>query len=158
MTFLGLLAHLIGDYVLQNHMMANKKTIPTAEGWRWATLHAVLYSIPFLCFVPLLGTLIIGGTHLIIDHYRLASYWCEFWGIGCTGTLSTRLLLEENEHPEKLEDGAIAAVRYADGHVHKRLIGVLPAPPYLRAWLGILVDNIAHICINTAVIAYYYGL
>lgn len=74
-----LIAHLIGDYILQNHAMAMRKT----SLWFWATLHVLLYGIPFLFLTTSpIQWLIIVGTHLLIDRFRLAKYWVDLWGIG----------------------------------------------------------------------------
>jgi hypothetical protein len=66
-----LLGHLVGDYVLQSHWMATAKT----SSWRAAIAHAVVYTA---CHLPVVHSpaalLVIGGTHAVIDRYRLARY------------------------------------------------------------------------------------
>lgn len=64
-----LLAHLSGDYLLQSHWEATEKTsraLPAAS-------HAVKYTA---CFLPLTrnpkALAVIGGTHYVLDRYRLA--------------------------------------------------------------------------------------
>lgn len=159
MTFLGLIAHLVGDYVLQNHHMANGKIRPGKEGWYWTLLHVTLYSIPFLMIgVPLAGVLIVAGTHAVIDHYRLATYWCQFWGVGNNGYLA----LWSQEQPfdgvsTRYEAGVGWYVWNLQEHGYVRR-GLNDAPDYLRVWLLILVDNITHVAINTAVIVHYFGI
>lgn len=71
-TVLGiLLAHLVGDYVLQSHWMALRKL----TSWRVAWLHGLLYAVPYLAVTRSpLALLIIGGTHAVIDRKRLAAY------------------------------------------------------------------------------------
>lgn len=66
-----ILAHLFGDYVFQINWMANEKT----KRWFPAIVHGIVYSLFFLfltndwkCIV------IIGFTHIIIDHFRLVHY------------------------------------------------------------------------------------
>lgn len=81
-----LLAHLIGDYVLQSHVMATRKT----SSWLWALIHAAFYTVPFLALTQdWWRLLIIGGTHAVIDRYRLAGYWCRYWGVGYPGVWSS---------------------------------------------------------------------
>lgn len=64
-----LLAHLVGDYVLQSHWMATKKT----EQWLPAVLHGITYTLPFLLLTrSVAALLVICVSHIIIDHYRLA--------------------------------------------------------------------------------------
>ena len=70
-----LLAHLIGDYVLQSDWMAAAKWRRTTEG-RWAAvLHALEYTA---CYLPLtrnpLRLAVIGVTHGLLDHYRPLPY------------------------------------------------------------------------------------
>lgn len=66
-----LLAHLVGDYLLQTHYEAAEKT----NSWLPAITHATKYTAAFL---PLTrdprALLLIGGTHAILDHYRLAKH------------------------------------------------------------------------------------
>lgn len=113
-----IIAHLLGDYVFQNHWMANEKT----KRWFPAILHAFFYTGVFAVIFGLSYALIvIGVTHAIIDHYRLASYWTRFWGVGCSGWLPVKL------GAPKVED----------------------APPFLGVWLLIIVDNLFHLIINT---------
>jgi hypothetical protein len=82
-----LLCHLFGDYILQNHLMANLKT----KSWAWAATHALLYTLPFLLLTRSPAALaVILGTHAVIDRHRLARYWVEFWGVGQLGWASRR--------------------------------------------------------------------
>lgn len=71
---LGIIAHLIGDYILQNDYIANEKTKRTAP----AIIHVLLYGIPFYFIVglsyPLLFIIL---THFFIDRFRLATYWIK---------------------------------------------------------------------------------
>lgn len=79
---LQLLFHLWGDYITQNHWMASKKVLFTAEGWRACLIHCLLYSMPFIAIADNYALLVIFGTHFIIDKFRLAKYliqlknWC----------------------------------------------------------------------------------
>lgn len=103
--------------------MAIKKT----SSWRWATLHAFFYGLPFLLLVSNWEQwAVIVGTHLIIDRFRLAQYWVDFWGSGKRGWL-----------PAKLGVGEIDA-----------------APPFLGVWLLILIDNTMHLLVNFLTLAY----
>lgn len=66
-----LIAHLVGDYVLQTSHMAEHKV----RSWPIAALHAFVYSIPFLFLTQSPAALaIIFSTHAVIDRYRLAHY------------------------------------------------------------------------------------
>jgi chromate transport protein ChrA len=68
-----LVAHMVGDYILQSDWMANRKT----ERAYVAAIHAATYALPFLFFHPsLLALAVIVGTHALIDRYRLARYVC----------------------------------------------------------------------------------
>jgi|SRR6478609_8390071 len=66
-----LIAHLIGDYIIQSDYLAQAKTHRTGYGVKAATAHALLYTA---CFLPLtrnpLRLAIIGVTHGLLDHYR----------------------------------------------------------------------------------------
>lgn len=66
-----LLAHLVGDYLLQTHHEAMEKT----NSWLPAATHAGKYTAAFLPLTRNPKTLaVIGGTHMVLDHYRLAKH------------------------------------------------------------------------------------
>ena len=82
-----LVAHAVGDYILQSDWMATTKT----NRWLPAALHAVTYALPFLFFRPSLYALVvIVGTHYLIDRYRLARFVC--WAKNQTGPIETHEL------------------------------------------------------------------
>lgn len=67
----NLLAHLVGDYVLQTHYEACEKT----KHWLPAATHAAKYTAAFLPITrnpKALAT--IGLTHMVLDRYRLAKH------------------------------------------------------------------------------------
>jgi len=65
-----LICHLVGDYVLQTDWMARNKTSNLSV----ALVHALVYAAPFVLITGLSwALLVIFGTHVIIDRYRLAS-------------------------------------------------------------------------------------
>ena len=66
-----LLAHAVGDYVLQSDWMARNKTSRTFV----AAVHALCYALPFLLFSPTVAALaVIVGSHLVIDRLRVAGW------------------------------------------------------------------------------------
>lgn len=102
-----------------------------------AVVHAVCYGLPFLLLVDsMLAWAVIVGAHAIIDRYRLARYWVEWWGVGywpprwwnAWGWMLGRLGYKWFGDFEKRKD----------------------APPFLAVWLLIIVDNTMHMTINYA--------
>src|SRR5262245_42612004 len=70
-----LLAHAIGDYVVQSHYMATNKTKSSYV----ALYHAATYALPFLFFKPsVLAMIVIVGSHFLIDRFRLARFVVAF--------------------------------------------------------------------------------
>jgi len=66
-----IVAHLIGDYILQSDWMANEKTKQSFA----ASVHAATYTLPFLFITQSVAALaFIFGTHFLIDRFRLARY------------------------------------------------------------------------------------
>jgi hypothetical protein len=66
-----ILAHLVGDYILQSHWMATEKTKQSFA----ATLHALTYTVPFLFLTKNPQALaFICLTHFVIDRFRLARW------------------------------------------------------------------------------------
>lgn len=113
------LAHLIGDYILQSHWEAVEKV----NSWVPAATHAGKYT---MAFIPLTRSpkalLVIGGTHLIIDHYRLAKHVNWF----------KNQLGPANYRPAGLGNAGMPE----------------NAPPGLALALMIITDNTMHLLIN----------
>lgn len=122
------LAHLWGDYVLQNHWEATKKT----ERALPATTHAIKYTA---CFLPLTrnwrALAVIGSTHYILDRYRLAKQvsWAK-------NQVVTPPAYRYSWEEGKDNAGYPAAT-----------------PPWLSTWLMIITDNTIHMTINAAALA-----
>lgn len=123
--FLGLLAHMVGDYLIQNDWMATEKT----KRWLPAVAHAVSYGLPFLVITrnPVALAVIV-GTHAVIDRYRLARH--VVWAKNLTAPASHR-------HPW--------SECSATGYHQDR-------PVWLSTWLMIIADNTIHVAINSAAI------
>jgi hypothetical protein len=66
-----ILAHLVGDYIIQSHWMAQEKTKQSLA----AAVHAISYTLPFLFLTwnPM-ALAFICGTHFLIDRFRLARF------------------------------------------------------------------------------------
>ncbi len=66
-----IIAHLVGDFLLQSHWMAKHKTKSDLP----AIIHAHVYTLPFLFLTDsVLALFVICFTHFLIDRYRLARY------------------------------------------------------------------------------------
>ncbi len=79
-----IVAHLVGDYIVQSHWMATEKTKRSVA----AAAHALCYTAMFLFLTwnPA-ALLVIGGSHYLIDRYRLARFvvWAKN---GCKGPVT----------------------------------------------------------------------
>jgi hypothetical protein len=125
-----LVAHAIGDYVLQSDWMANQKTKDSIP----AMVHAIFYTLPFLFFTQsLLALAFILGTHFIIDRWRLARYV---------------VYVKNFIAPESSQD---------DGtvwwHPWAECVGTgyhKDRPAFLAVWLLIIADNVMHVLCNAA--------
>lgn len=121
----SLVAHLVGDYLLQSHWMAVEKT----KRWFPAIVHGVTYSLPFIFLtqsVPALLTICL--THVIIDRYRLAKHfsWVKNL-IAPKGYRPTWNSCKDTGYPQD-------------------------TPAWLAVWLMIITDNVIHVLINIAAI------
>lgn len=121
-TAAAVAAHMVGDYVVQTSWMAERKTTDPAA----AAAHAAAYTA---CFLPLTRSpralAVIGGTHYLIDRYRLAQY--VGWAKNQVAPASHRYPLSESLRPT--------------GY-HR------DTPPWLATWLMIITDNLIHTGIN----------
>jgi len=117
-----LVAHLIGDYILQSDWMAkNKFTSKFA-----AMVHGLVYTLPFL-FITLnpIALAFIAITHMIVDHYKVAKYvvWLKNF-IGPSGYPK-----ENMKHNGFNKD--------ASG-----------PPDHIGDWIYIITDNTIHLLCN----------
>lgn len=124
-----LVAHAIGDYVIQSDWMANKKT----QSYWVALVHAMTYSISFFFLTPEMtwkALVVIVVSHSIIDRWRLARYVC--W-------LKNFLAPSSKNYPWNECKGT--------GYHEK-------TPAWLAVWLMIITDNLMHLFINAAALQY----
>lgn len=168
------LAHLVGDYPLQSHTMATRKS----SSWRWALIHAAFYALPFLAVLVTLAPaarvlpalLVIAGTHAVIDRLGIAGMWCRWYGVGHPGLWWTdadraahreidaqRIYEEWCKQPSADRDLLPAWEpdgRSAMQERARREASDFPYPaPFLGVWLTIIVDNTMHLCLNAAALA-----
>ncbi len=121
----SLIAHAVGDYLLQSHWMATEKT----KRWWPAIAHALTYGLPFLIITRQpLALAVIVGTHAVIDHYRLARHvvWAK------------NQLAPSGARPTWAD---ASATGYASD-----------VPPWLAVWLLIIADNTLHVVINALIL------
>lgn len=118
-----LVAHLVGDYLLQSHWMAVEKV----NKWLPAIVHGIVYTLPFLFITQSIpALLVIAGTHVVIDHYRLAKHISWF----------KNQFGPKNYRPKDLSNNG-----YAE-----------EVPGWMSVWLMIITDNTVHILINIAAV------
>lgn len=124
-----LIAHLVGDYILQSDWMANNKKQGTHPLAWWICLgHVIWYTVPFLFLTQdILVLLVIGAGHFLIDYLSLAR-WVIF--------AKNNVLAPTNR-----------ATAWADtngtGYPADR-------PIWLTTWLLIITDNTLHLITNYA--------
>lgn len=124
-----LLAHAIGDYLLQSDAMAKSKTRDVLV----AMIHATLYMVPFfwLFDASTLALCVMWGTHVVIDRWRLARYvaWFKNWFWGGNWGAPNWHHVTETGYPED-------------------------RPAWLTVWLLIVTDNLLHVIINGLAMKY----
>jgi len=117
-----LVAHAVGDYVIQSDWMANEKTKKSIA----ALVHAVTYTAVFLFLTTSWQALaIIGVTHFVIDRWRLARFVCFAKNYPWPGAERRWGKCRKTGYPEC-------------------------RPDWLAVWLMIITDNLMHILINAA--------
>lgn len=125
MIALGIvLAHLVGDYLIQSHWMAIEKV----NKWWPAIAHGLTYTVPYAIVTQSWVALaVIAGTHIVIDRYRLAKHLV--W-------------LKNLAAPKRYRAGHTATGYPED------------TPPWLAVWLLIIADNTLHLLINAAAVVW----
>lgn len=123
-----LIAHLFGDYIFQNDWMAQNKTSNLGIAW----LHGLTYTLIYIVMFAIIGmsfsltrglivVFIIGGTHIVIDRWRLVKQ--IIW------------LINGFSYPW-------AEAKANNGYSKN-------TPVWMSTWLMIIVDNSVHLLINT---------
>lgn len=121
-TALQLVAHGVGDYILQSDWMATTKTSKSIP----ALAHVVMYTLPFLMITRAWQALLfIAVTHFVIDRWRLARYvvWAK------------NFLAPRAAWPPPWS--ACSATGYPPDR-----------PAWLTVWLLIIADNLMHVLCN----------
>jgi hypothetical protein len=124
-------AHLVGDYILQSHWMATQKT---KSSWAAGT-HAFVYTLPFIIITQNpWALLIICVSHFFIDRFRLARFVVYI----------KELCFNYGKVPFYGKYEPMTATGFPFG-----------TPDWLAVWLLIIVDNTIHILINGVAIYYF---
>lgn len=158
-----LVAHAVGDYVLQSDWMATEKR----RRWLAAVVHAVCYTLPFLFLtrsVPALA--VIAGTHAVIDRYALARFvvwgknflavpslaWAGAWGLRSERYGKVDRAVERPVHAgmSVAPPGASPRLKWPVRPWRESNVTGFPAdrPVWLATWLLIIVDNTLHVVLN----------
>ena len=120
-----LIAHGVGDYLLQSEWMAREKSKRSLA----ALVHSVTYLLPFLFLTQNPYTLaVIGGTHFVIDRWYLARHVA--W-------------LKNRPWPGSRPWSECSATGFDPD-----------TPRWKSGWLVVIIDNLMHILINGMAITY----
>ena len=116
-----LVAHAVGDYLIQSHWMASEKMRRSLA----AAVHAVTYTLPFLLLTSSPFALsAIAASHFAIDRWRLARYV----------VFAKNFIAPRSMWPKW---SACVATGYPEG-----------VPQWLAVWLLIIADNTLHVLCN----------
>ncbi len=120
-----LIAHGVGDYLLQSEWMAREKTKRSLA----ALLHSLFYVLPFLFITQNPVTLgVIAGSHFVIDRWYLARHVA--W-------------LKNRPWPGSRPWSECKATGFGPD-----------TPPWVAGWLVVIIDNLVHILVNGLAITY----
>lgn len=120
-----LVAHLVGDYILQSDWMVREKGRNSLA----CAVHCVFYTLPFLFLTTNPATLaIIAGSHFVIDRWRVARYLIWLKNAPWPGAPAWEECRKTGYPPE--------------------------TPVWLSSWLFIIVDNTLHVIINGAALTW----
>ncbi len=148
-----IVAHLVGDYILQSDWMASEKTKKSVA----AAAHALVYTLPFLFITQNLAALtFICLTHLLIDRFRLARYVC--WLKNCLGPRRTLAAEQIHTSQTDLVDGVVYQ-RWWHPWSECSVTGYhKDRPAWMATWLLIIADNTIHILMNGLAIMVVSGV
>lgn len=167
-----ILAHLVGDYLIQNQWMADNKT----SRWWPAIVHGITYTIPYIFITQSFWALfVICATHIVIDRYRLAKHFIYLKNliaprkiIGYSYEWEPGIVSTYTERYDNLDFRAgrpihrDMSVAPPDAEVIRKprptwaeckgTGSSMDLPVWMSVWLMIIVDNSIHLLINTGAI------
>ena len=121
-----LVAHFVGDFILQSDWMAQEKSRNSFA----CLVHVIFYTLPFLLITQEpVALLIISGTHFMIDRWRLPRFLIWAKDLPFPGRRSFSDCQRTGFPPEM--------------------------PDHLARLLYIIIDGICHVLINGAAIHYF---
>lgn len=149
-----LVAHAVGDYILQSDWMATEKTKKSVA----AAAHALTYTLPFLFLTrSLLALAVMLVTHFIIDRGRLARYvvWAKNF-------IAPPRIKREAVGANLADPGAVQIGLVWTWYTRRNppwkdcaATGYPPqVPPWMAVWLLIIADNVMHVLINGLALRY----
>jgi hypothetical protein len=130
-------AHMIGDYILQSDWMANEKTKRNVA----ALAHGFCYALPFLFLTggKDASFIAIAFVHYIIDHFRLARYV-----VYAKNFIAPAKTLQTDSSPAKYTTWWHKWKDCQPTGYHQ------DRPVWMTVWLMIIADNIMHVLCNAA--------
>lgn len=131
-----LVAHAVGDYLLQSDWMATEKVRQSFA----AAAHAFVYSLPFWLLThsaPAVAVII--ATHFVIDRWRLARYVC--WA---KNQIGSPRFWRGSLYDARESWRACSATGYAPDR-----------PVWLAVWLLIIADNTLHVLCNAIALRWF---
>lgn len=141
-----LVAHAVGDYVLQSHWMASEKTSRSVA----CLAHVATYVLPFLLLTRDPRALaFIAVTHFVIDRWRLARFvcWAKNW-MAPKRHLASPVLTATNP-PRRRNWPWRECTATGYGPPVQSISGIETGPPvWMATWLMIVVDNLMHVTCN----------
>lgn len=160
-----LVAHAIGDYILQSQWMAQNKTRSNYA----AAVHAAAYFVPFLPLVYGHTTtcgLVIIFTHFFIDRFRLARYvvYAKNW-LGRVDRWADVVIQDPQfnnlARRQWVKNGSVVmsaprlfSWKRMPWAVCEKTGYPQDVPDWMAVWLLIIADNLIHICINALALRY----
>ena len=149
-----LIAHAIGDYILQSDWMATEKVKKSFA----AIVHSITYAIPFLFLTrSALSLAIIITTHFMIDRWRLAKYVCYAKNFIAPRSSITEKAFSTPNHPNQIgfHKDAVAELWWKPWSECK-MTGYHDSRPFwMTVWLLIIADNTIHILCNGIALKYF---
>lgn len=132
-----------GDYISQSDWMASAKATSSTP----ATVHALVYTLPFaLISLDWRMLAIIGGSHFVIDRFRLARHVC--WAKNFLAPPPLKVLDSKKNVINVHTWWHAWKDCQKTGYHHTR-------PDWLAVWLMIRADNCLHLIINGLAVSFF---